>query len=352
MFNRILLHFRQIFQHCSFLKEYANDVDLILEKWKEFKSGIPTYGAILLDKSMDYVLLVQGYHAKASWGFPKGKVYQFNDDIADRKIDVLFEFQANEEELPHKCAIREVKEETGFDITPLIDEGEYLERHYVDQLNRLYIVPGIPRDFNFKPITRNEIKECRWFSLDILPSSKVDNSKMDLGIYPNNFYMVFPYVDQLKRWVSNRRGDASDRQYQAYFDQRRQNRSSPRVRSTSHSSPTFYGGDLNKHHQNQNHSSTSCEKQSKHGSSSKQQQQQKKNKKISTGCKQKLDFDASGDSKISTALKYDSPKVKQHVKNGGRHVDLSFNAIRTFEIQPSKAWQHFKFNWEPIFAGM
>lgn len=70
--------FRQIFQHCSFLKRHSKEIDSILEKWRDYKGVIPTHGAILLDESLDYVLLVQGYHAKASWGFPKGKVITSN----------------------------------------------------------------------------------------------------------------------------------------------------------------------------------------------------------------------------------------------------------------------------------
>jgi mRNA-decapping enzyme subunit 2 len=44
-------------------------------------------------------LLVQGYLAKSGWCFPKGKV--------------------NEDEAPHDCAVREVMEETGFEIKGL-----------------------------------------------------------------------------------------------------------------------------------------------------------------------------------------------------------------------------------------
>ncbi|CAG2204794.1 DCP2 [Mytilus edulis] len=87
------------------------------------------------------LLLVQGFWTKSSWGFPKGKV--------------------NENEPPYDCACREVLEETGFDITKLIDRNEYLENHFNDQLSRLYIVPGVPLDTKFKPKTRKEIKLLR-----------------------------------------------------------------------------------------------------------------------------------------------------------------------------------------------
>lgn len=87
-----------------------------MKEWKEYKQSVPTYGAIILSENMSHVLLVQSYWAKSSWGFPKGKV--------------------NEEENPTRCAIREVLEETGFDITDHIDPDDYLESVINDQLVR------------------------------------------------------------------------------------------------------------------------------------------------------------------------------------------------------------------------
>lgn len=94
----------------------------IIAEWRHYKQAVPTYGAILLSEGLTHVLLVQSYFAKSSWGFPKGKV--------------------NQEEDPTHCAIREVLEETGFDIASLIDANNYLESVIHDQLVRLYIVTG------------------------------------------------------------------------------------------------------------------------------------------------------------------------------------------------------------------
>lgn len=88
----------------------------ILNEWKEYKLSVPTYGAIILSENMSHVLLVQSYWAKCSWGFPKGKV--------------------NEEEDPAHCAVREVLEETGFDISRRLNPQEYLESTINDQLCR------------------------------------------------------------------------------------------------------------------------------------------------------------------------------------------------------------------------
>lgn len=56
---------------------FTENLIQVMEEWRIYKSGVPTYGAALLDSSLNYVLLVQGYFAKNSWGFPKGKVRWF-----------------------------------------------------------------------------------------------------------------------------------------------------------------------------------------------------------------------------------------------------------------------------------
>lgn len=184
---------RQVFKACPFLieKEEERSVEDILEEWKGYKMSVPTYGAILLDKSLEYCLLVQGYWAKVSWGFPKGKV--------------------NEEEAPTNCAIREVNEETGFDISEMINENDFLEHHLNEQLIRLYIIPGVPKDTEFKPKTRQEIKSLEWFALNDLPVHKKDQTpKSNLGLNPNSFFTVIPFVKNLRKWVTRYLGNSAE----------------------------------------------------------------------------------------------------------------------------------------------
>ncbi|GBP21883.1 m7GpppN-mRNA hydrolase [Eumeta japonica] len=174
-----------IFQHVPQLREHVSSLDKVLGNWREYKQTVPTYGAILLDTDLTHVLLVQSYYAKASWGFPKGKV--------------------NEDEEPWKCAAREVLEETGFDISKLINKNDYIEATIHDQVARLYIIGHIPRDTKFRPRTRNEIKACEWFPLADLPSNKKDMTpKLKLGVKSNTFFMVLPFIKRLRRWVSER----------------------------------------------------------------------------------------------------------------------------------------------------
>lgn len=78
----------QIFEHIPFLTPLLKNLDKVIDDWRMYKSSVPTYGAIVLNEDLTKVLLVQSYFAKASWGFPKGKV--------------------NELETPSNCAVREV----------------------------------------------------------------------------------------------------------------------------------------------------------------------------------------------------------------------------------------------------
>uniref|UniRef100_A0A452E8X1 m7GpppN-mRNA hydrolase n=1 Tax=Capra hircus TaxID=9925 RepID=A0A452E8X1_CAPHI len=169
----------------------CEDVEKILDEWKEYKMGVPTYGAIILDETLENVLLVQGYLAKSGWGFPKGKV--------------------NKEEAPHDCAAREVFEETGFDIKDYICKDDYIELRINDQLARLYIIPGIPKDTKFNPKTRREIRNIEWFSIEKLPCHRNDMTpKSKLGLAPNKFFMAIPFIRPLRDWLSRRFGDSSD----------------------------------------------------------------------------------------------------------------------------------------------
>ncbi|NWW91395.1 DCP2 hydrolase, partial [Rhynochetos jubatus] len=180
-----------LFNHCPFLLPQGEDVQKVLDEWKEYKMGVPTYGAIILDETLENVLLVQGYLAKSGWGFPKGKV--------------------NKEEAPHDCAAREVFEETGFDIKDYICKEQYIELRINDQLARLYIIPGVPKNTRFNPKTRREIRNIEWFSIDKLPCHRNDMTpKSKLGLAPNKFFMAIPFIRPLREWISRRNGDSSD----------------------------------------------------------------------------------------------------------------------------------------------
>ncbi|CAJ0932960.1 unnamed protein product, partial [Mesorhabditis belari] len=184
---------RQMFGNCDFLKNSVKDVDKVVDNWRLYKSNVPTYGAILLDSSLNHVLLVQGYYSKNSWGFPKGKV--------------------NEKEHPRNCAIREVYEETGYDFGMDRSNGgeAKLQKFLGDTMVRLYIVPDVPIDFDFAPTTRKEIRKIQWFKVWDLPTDKYDNVQKG---NTNRFYTVYPFVTDLQAWIKreqNRRAKVASK---------------------------------------------------------------------------------------------------------------------------------------------
>ncbi|XP_059395972.1 m7GpppN-mRNA hydrolase-like [Carassius carassius] len=181
---------KAVFNHCPFLLPHGEDVQKVLEQWKEYKMGVPTFGAIILDETLDNVLMVQGYLAKSGWGFPKGKV--------------------NKDEAFHDCAVREVLEETGFDIRDRICQKTYIDQKILDQLVRLYIIPGVPKDTKFNPKTRKEIRNIEWFPVNKLPCHRNDMTpKSKLGLAPNKFFMAIPFIRELREWIAKHKAESA-----------------------------------------------------------------------------------------------------------------------------------------------
>jgi len=185
-----------IFQHVPYLQKHAHRVEEIVEEWREYKLGVPTFGAIIINENYDKVVLAQSW-GKQNWGFPKGKV--------------------NEEELPHVCAAREVYEETGFDINPYLDEQDFIEQVINDQTVRLYLIPGVSEDTKFQTQTRCEIRAIEWFNVQLLPTNKKDQScRENLGTSATNFFMVIPFLRNLKIWLKNNKKNIKTRAKQNY----------------------------------------------------------------------------------------------------------------------------------------
>jgi mRNA-decapping enzyme subunit 2 len=177
-----------IFEHIPFLNHHSHNLNTLLEEWRSYKMSVPTYGAILLTADLRNCLLVQSFFAKNSWSYPKGKV--------------------NENEDPCKCAVREVYEETGYDCSQLISDIDFIEGQTSNyQYTRLYVVKNVPIETKFCPRTRNEIKDCAWFTVDELPTTRSDDGyfKDQRKIRANSFYMILPFISKLKHWIANER---------------------------------------------------------------------------------------------------------------------------------------------------
>lgn len=115
--------------------------------------------------------------------------------------------------------MREAWEETGFDIKAagLVKDPKkvrFVEKTLRDQSVKLFIFRGVPLDYNFIPQTRKEISKCEWYKIADLPTSvkakhiHQEGSGQHLVVNANKFYMVAPFVQELKKIISQlRKGD-------------------------------------------------------------------------------------------------------------------------------------------------
>ncbi|KAL9111178.1 MAG: hypothetical protein Q9187_007968 [Circinaria calcarea] len=183
----------RIFQHCPLLSGFSPyHHSTAFSEFLAYKTRVPVRGAIMLNEAMDEVVLVKGWKKGANWSFPRGKI--------------------NKDEKDLDCAVREVYEETGFDIqgAGLVGEEEdakYIEITMREQHMRLYVFRNVPMDTCFEPRTRKEISKIQWYKLSELPTLKKskqhqqDGRGEDLAVNANKFYMVAPFLVPLKKWI-------------------------------------------------------------------------------------------------------------------------------------------------------
>lgn len=183
----------RIFQHCPLMSQWSTyHHQAAFSEFLAYKTRVPVRGAILLNEDMDEVVLVKGWKKGANWSFPRGKINKGEKDL--------------------DCAIREVYEETGFDVreASLVkdeDSVKYIEITMREQHMRLYVFPGVPRDTYFEPRTRKEISKIEWYKLTELPTLK-KNKQHDEGLAvanANKFYMVAPFLHPLKKWIAQQK---------------------------------------------------------------------------------------------------------------------------------------------------
>lgn len=192
----------RIFQHCPLLSEYSSyHHAAAFSEFLAYKERVPVRGAILLNDAMDQVVLVKGWKKSASWSFPRGKINKAEPDL--------------------DCAMREVYEETGFDLRATssvggIENSKYIEMTIREQHMRLYIFTGVPTDAQFEPRTRKEISAIQWYKLSELPTLKKqkqhDGRSEDLALNANKFYMVAPFLVPLKKWISKQKKNRKSRE--------------------------------------------------------------------------------------------------------------------------------------------
>ena len=186
----------RIFQHCPLLSEFSPyHHATAFEEFLAYKTRVPVRGAVMLNEDMDEVVLVKGWKKGANWSFPRGKINKDESDLA--------------------CAMREVYEETGYDVEAAglardPEATKYIDVAIQHQHIRLYVFRGVPMDALFEARTRKEISKIEWWRLSDLPTLKKKKQQQegrgeDLALNANKFYMVAPFLVPLKKWISQQK---------------------------------------------------------------------------------------------------------------------------------------------------
>jgi len=132
-----------MFQHCPLLAPFPEHQHIAaFDEFLAYKVRVPVRGAIMLNETLDEVLLVRGWKKGANWSFPRGKINKDEDDL--------------------DCAVREVYEETGLELSvaglvPPKGEQKFIEVTMREQHMKLFVFKGVPQDIEFQPRTRKEI---------------------------------------------------------------------------------------------------------------------------------------------------------------------------------------------------
>lgn len=172
---------QSLLEKCPLFWKWGDPVEA-LAKFGKYKSTIPVRGVALMNQDLTKVVLVQGIES-LTWSFPRGKISKDESDL--------------------DCAIREVREETGFDARNYVNEDDYLERRVGEKNFKIYLARGVPEDTHFEPLARNEIDKIQWFSVKKLSKMVKDQGR--------SFFILSAFMRPLNSWInSNTRGNESE----------------------------------------------------------------------------------------------------------------------------------------------
>ncbi|CCH60353.1 hypothetical protein TBLA_0C05550 [Henningerozyma blattae CBS 6284] len=177
---------------CPLVWKWDIKADQALHIFSLYKKTIPVRGAAIFNEKMNKILLVKGTESD-SWSFPRGKISKDEDDVS--------------------CCIREVKEETGFDLTPYIEEDQFIEKNIQGKNYKIFLVANIPDTFEFKPQVRNEIEKIEWR----------DFRKITKSVYKSNsgtkYYLINSMLRPLSLWIKRQRQIKGEDKLKAYAEE-------------------------------------------------------------------------------------------------------------------------------------
>jgi 8-oxo-dGTP pyrophosphatase MutT (NUDIX family) len=132
-----------MFSQSDLLQPYLSQFDQLYTSFVDYMNNISVYGCIIWSTNLTHVLLIRG--PTGYWSFPKGKM--------------------NQDELGIECARREIREETGVDMGPVLNKDTpHTTRRVYHRLLTMYIVHV---DMDLFPICwtlidKTEVTDIRW----------------------------------------------------------------------------------------------------------------------------------------------------------------------------------------------
>ena len=210
-YNQLKTFCSKFFSLSPLLSSQLSRFEGLYDSFTAYLHSVPVCGVILLNERLDRVLMVRGWKGN-TWSFPKGKI------------------DANESEL--QCAVRECREEVGY----VVREGEAREDDWIEaavsgKSVKLFILSGVDEQYQFETQTRKEISGIEWVDINSLPSYRDNRAGVGGGSgsggevedKKRKFWSVMPFVDELRRWINNKKkGKANQRRNKQQQQQQQQ----------------------------------------------------------------------------------------------------------------------------------
>lgn len=165
-FVPLLSFTHQILFHNNIALDFASDYG----KFKKFKQSVKVFGTMMFSRDFNHVLLVQQTGGSNSITFPKGKKSKNETGI--------------------ECAVRETKEEVGYDVEDKIVD---ISVTVFDKIT-FYCVFNVDMDYPFETNTRNEISRIFWFDLRTIKLVK------DKALF-KIFYVAYSAIEEKIREI-------------------------------------------------------------------------------------------------------------------------------------------------------
>uniref|UniRef100_A0A0N5BG57 Nudix hydrolase domain-containing protein n=1 Tax=Strongyloides papillosus TaxID=174720 RepID=A0A0N5BG57_STREA len=200
--------FRRINKFQQFLKLLLNinksnyNINLLIRKTirnhRIHTRNIPRYGCILINSTLNSIIMVKSAESLDTWNLPKGRI--------------------KSNEYPHECAIRETYEETGFycfDVTYKLFIDAKIGKKYFGY----FIVLDVPMNYKFMTRSPFEISDIQWVLIKDILKYTTSNVKNTIERSPlterpppspsvrePKFRQIFPIIQKLLIVINNLKG--------------------------------------------------------------------------------------------------------------------------------------------------